>query len=78
MALAVAAGGGATYQVIWYRETPGSVEEPITRKNETPVLLQADTVIAAGWDDFDVTALTLNLPNPYRRQERLDSLAGRR
>jgi hypothetical protein len=40
--------------------------------------LQADTVIAAGWADFDHTALTLNLPNPYRRQERLDSLAGRR
>ena len=70
--------GGATYQVIWYRETPGSVEEPITREHETPVLLQADTVIAAGWADFDDTALKLNLPNPYRSQERLDSLAGRR
>jgi hypothetical protein len=70
--------GGATYQVIWYRETPGSVEEPITREHETPVLLQADTVIAAGWADFDETALKLNLPNPYRSQERLDSLAGRR
>jgi hypothetical protein len=35
-------------------------------------------VIAAGWADFDDTALTLNLPSPYRRQERLDSLAGRR
>ena len=33
---------------------------------------------AAGWAAFDDTALTLNLPNPYRRQERLDSLAGRR
>jgi hypothetical protein len=60
--------------VIWYRETPGSVEEPITRENETPVLLQADTVIAAGWADFDETALKLNLPNPYRSQERLDSM----
>ena len=66
--------GGSMYQVIWYRETPGSVEEAITRENETPVLLQADTVIAAGWADFDDTALKLNLPNPYRSQERLDSM----
>jgi hypothetical protein len=34
--------------------------------------------LPADWADSDETALTLNLPNPYRSQERLDSLAGRR
>jgi hypothetical protein len=68
---------GAMYQIIWYREKPGSVEEPIARETDTPVLLQADTVVAAGWADFDEAASRLNLPNPYRSQERLDSLAGR-
>jgi len=66
--------GGNNYQILWYREKPGTVEEQITRENETPVLFQGDTVIAAGWSDFDDAAAKLNLPNPYRAKERLDSL----
>jgi hypothetical protein len=69
---------GTLYQIIWYREEPGSVEEPIARETDTPVLLAADTVVAAGWADIDEAAAALNLPNPYRAQERLDSIAGKR
>ena len=69
---------GTLYQIIWYREKPGSVEEPIARETDTPVLLAEDLVVAAGWAEFDEAASRLNLPNPYRSQERLDSLAGRR
>ena len=68
---------GTLYQIIWYREKPGSVEEPIARETDTPVVLAVDLVVAAGWAGFDEAASRLNIPNPYRGQERLNSLAGR-
>ena len=44
------------YKVLWYREAAGSVEEPIVREKETPILLRGDSVLVKGWDDFDDTA----------------------
>jgi len=66
---------GTTYRVLWYREAPGNIEEEITREKETPVLFAGDTVIAAGWSEFDDKAAELNIPNPYRTMERLDSIS---
>ncbi|HEY0930479.1 MAG TPA: hypothetical protein VGE27_11220, partial [Gemmatimonas sp.] len=66
---------GKQYMVIWYRDTPGSIEDQITRKTETPLLLEGGKVIAKGWSDFDSKAEELNIPNPYRSHERLDSIA---
>lgn len=66
---------GVRYQVIWYREKPGSIEENITRENETPILLQEGKVIGSGWKFYDAKATEVGLPNPLRAQERLDSIA---
>ncbi len=67
--------GGQKYTVVWYRDTPGSIEDEISRTTETPLLFQGDTIIAKGWSDFDSKAEALNIPNPYRSRERLDSIA---
>ena len=66
---------GETYRVLWYREAPGSLEDAITREKETPILLQRDTVVSVGWNDFDEAAEKLNLPNPYRASARIDSIS---
>ncbi len=66
---------GEQYRILWYRESPGSVEDPITRETMTPILFRGDGVIAAGWADFDRKARELDIPNPYRSRERLDSIA---
>ncbi|HYW31358.1 MAG TPA: hypothetical protein VE869_07635 [Gemmatimonas sp.] len=63
------------YRVVWYRDTPGSLEDQITRETETPILMNADTVMGAGWSYFDEKAEELGLPNPYRSKDRLDSIA---
>lgn len=67
--------GGKRYTVIWYREKAGSIEDEITRDTDTPILLESDTVMARGWASFDNAAAKLNLPNPYRSRERLDSMS---
>ena len=67
--------GGAQYDVIWYREKAGNIEEEITRERETPILLNADTVVVSGWAEFDDKAQELGIPNPYRDRERLDSMS---
>lgn len=66
---------GDRYKVIWYREKAGNVEEAITRQNETPILLHADTVMGTGWNYFDEKAEKLGIPNPMRDAARLDSIA---
>lgn len=66
---------GERYQVLWYREKAGSIEEAITREVETPILVHADTVMGKGWAFYDETASLLNLPNPYRSKDRLDSIS---
>ena len=66
---------GERYTVIWYRDTPGKIEDAVTREVETPILLHADTVMGKGWSYFDDTAEKLGLPNPDRASERIDSIS---
>jgi hypothetical protein len=66
---------GETFSVIWYRELPGSLNDAIVDTISTPILLQGDTVIAAGWKSFNKKSMELNLPNPSRDAERLDSIS---
>ncbi len=67
---------GQRYTVIWYRDTPGSIEDQITRETETPILFSgANTVLAKGWSNFDKKAEELDIPNPFRSRERLDSIS---
>jgi len=61
--------------VVWYRDTPGDIEQEIVRDRETPIVFSADTVIAKGWSEFDEAAQKNGLPNPYRTMERLDSIS---
>lgn len=66
---------GERYTIIWYRDTPGRIEDAITRQVETPIVLHADTVMGKGWSYFDDTADKLGLPNPDRAGERIDSIS---
>ncbi len=66
---------GERYTVVWYRDTPGSIEDEISRTTETPILFKGNQVLAKGWSDFDAKAEELNIPNPYRSRERLDSIS---
>ena len=69
---------GGLYQIIWYRDTPGALNAPISRRTDTPVLLEEDEVVATGWAEFDRATARLNVPNPYRRQNGHDAPAGDR
>ncbi len=59
---------GINAEVIWYSEEPRSVDEPITRTNSTPVLLEDGVVTARGWKEFDKKATELGIPNPAPKQ----------
>ena len=58
--------GSEQVQVLWYREVRGTVDEAITEALETPVVLQADTVIAVGWKQLEAVSARLNIPNPIK------------
>ena len=67
---------GGLYQIIWYRDTPGALNAPISRRTDTPVLLEEDEVVATGWAEFDRVTARLHIPTPYRRQNGHDAPAG--
>lgn len=66
---------GVNYQVIYYREALGSLEDSISRAVETPILLKNDTVMGWGWNYYEKASADLGLPNPLNKAARLDSIA---
>jgi hypothetical protein len=66
---------GNQYEVIWFRAEPGSLTDPITKASETPIVLNADTVMGWGWKYYQGRARALDLPDPTRDAERLDSIS---
>jgi hypothetical protein len=66
---------GANYQVIWYREAIGTLNDSISRQTDTPILFRNDTVIGRGWSVYDKKSGEIGLPNPLRERERLDSIS---
>lgn len=66
---------GNQYEVIWYRAEPGSLTDPITKERETPIVLNADTVMGWGWKYYQGRAKALDLPDPTRDAARLDSIS---
>lgn len=66
---------GRMYEVIWYRAEPGSLTDPITKERETPIVLNADTVMGWGWKYYQERARALDLPDPTRDAARLDSIS---
>lgn len=56
---------GQQYEVLYYRELPGTVTEPVQQAKETPVVLQEGKVLGLGWRYYVETAMPeLQLPNP--------------
>ena len=56
---------GQQYEVLFYRELPGTVTEPVQQAKETPVVLQEGKVLGLGWRYYVETAMpALQLPNP--------------
>jgi hypothetical protein len=62
-------------EVVWYREAPGTLDDVITPKTETPVVIEADTLVGWGWKFYSPFAVAMKLPDPTREGFRLDSLA---
>ncbi len=67
--------GGNAVEVIWYREEPGTLDDPITTGKDTPVVLASDTLAGWGWNFYHKFAETNKIPDPTRDDERIDSLS---
>jgi hypothetical protein len=65
---------GRMVEVLWYREAPGSLNDPILRENETPVVIEADTLVGWGWKFYPQFAADHNLPDPERDRRWQDSV----
>lgn len=51
------------FEVLWYREVPGSVTEKILKEAETPVVLANDTLAGWGWKYYTEQGIKLGLPD---------------
>ena len=57
--------GGQQYEVIYYRELPGNVAEPVDQAKETPIVLKDGKVLGWGWRFYvDQAMAELKLPSP--------------
>lgn len=60
---------GKMYEVLYYREAPGNVTEPVEQYTETPVVLANGKVLGWGWKYYVKTAMSeLKLPTPIKEQ----------
>ncbi len=66
---------GKQYEVLWYREKPGSIEDKIVRENETPLVVVDNKLVGHGWSFYTGYAEKMHLPNPARDREIVDSIA---
>ena len=58
---------GANFEVIYAREIPGDVKEPLLQANETPVVFKDGTLLGWGWRFYVDEAMTkYALPTPLR------------
>jgi len=65
---------GQTIEVLWYRETPGSLNDPILKTEETPVVIQSDTLVGWGWKFYPQFAADHNIPDPEQDRKWQDSV----
>ena len=65
---------GAQYEVLWYRDTPGTLDDPILKERETPLVIEDNKLKGLGWSFYDKLAQEKNLPNPSLSKQRLDSI----
>lgn len=66
--------GGRTLEVLWYREAPGSLSDVIDRRTETPIVIEADTLVGWGWKFYPQFAADNNIPDPERDRRWQDSV----
>jgi len=64
---------GRTIEVLWYREAPGSLNDPILKTAETPIVIEADTLVGWGWKFYPQFAAENNIPDPERDRKWQDS-----
>lgn len=64
---------GKIIEVLWYREEPGSLEDPILRESETPIVIEADTLVGWGWKFYPQYAADNRIPDPERDRRWKDS-----
>lgn len=58
---------GATYDVLYARDLPGDVKEPLLQANETPVVFREGKLLGWGWRYYvDEAIAKLQLPTPLR------------
>lgn len=65
---------GRTIEVLWYREAPGSLNDPILKTVETPIVVEADTLVGWGWKFYPKFAADNNIPDPERDRKWQDSV----
>lgn len=58
---------GTTYQVLYSRDAPGDVTEPLLQTKETPLVFRNDSLVGWGWKYYvDEAMATFQLPTPLR------------
>ena len=55
---------GKTYEVLYYREQPGNVAEPVEQARETPIVLAGGKVLGWGWEFYLDAMKQYKLPSP--------------
>ncbi len=55
---------GKNFEVIYFRDEPGSVSDPVEQKLETPIVLADDKVLGTGWQFYVDAMKTYGLPTP--------------
>jgi hypothetical protein len=62
-----AMGKGADFNVVYSRDLPGDVKEPVLQAKETPIVFRNDTLLGWGWRYFvDEGMGKFQLPTPLR------------
>ncbi|MBU6365903.1 MAG: DUF3192 domain-containing protein [Gemmatimonadetes bacterium] len=61
--------GGKMFEVLYYREKPGDVSEPVAQFTETPVVLADGKVLGWGWEYYVEKGMgEFKLPTPIKEQ----------
>ncbi len=55
---------GKNFEVIYFRDQPGSVSDPVEQKLETPIVLADEKVLGTGWKFYVEAMKTYGLPTP--------------
>lgn len=60
---------GRILEVLYYREKPGDVKEPVAQYTETPIVLADGKVLGWGWEFYVEEGMgKLKLPTPIKEQ----------